>query len=66
MQCGDVIAAWIMWSSAAEGALADAFRLAGGPSRPVAWLVGVVLLGSILSGWVGPGFVRICVTCLIQ
>ena len=35
LQCGDVIAAWIMWSSAAEGALADAFRLAVGP--PVQW-----------------------------
>ena len=29
--CGDVSSAWMIWSSAAEGALADAFRFAGGP-----------------------------------
>ena len=29
--CGDVSSAWLIWSSAAEGALADAFRFAGGP-----------------------------------
>ena len=29
--CGDVSSAWMIWSSAAESALADAFRFAGGP-----------------------------------
>ena len=29
--CGDVSRAWMIWSSAAENALADAFRFAGGP-----------------------------------
>ena len=29
--CGDVSRAWMIWSSAAESALADAFRFAGGP-----------------------------------
>ena len=29
--CGDVSRAWMVWSSAAENALADAFRFAGGP-----------------------------------
>ena len=29
--CGDVSHAWMIWSSAAESALADAFRFAGGP-----------------------------------
>ena len=28
---GDVASAWLVWSAAAEEALADAFRLAGGP-----------------------------------
>ena len=28
---GDVSCAWMVWSSAAEKALADAFRFAGGP-----------------------------------
>ena len=29
--CGDVSSAWMIWSSAAESALADAFRFAGRP-----------------------------------
>ena len=28
---GDVSGAWLVWSSAAEAALADAFRFSGGP-----------------------------------
>ena len=35
-----------------------------GPSRPLGWLVGVVLLGFVLSGWVGLVFVRPGVMCL--
>ena len=29
--CGDVSLAWMIWSSAIEAALADAYRFAGGP-----------------------------------
>ena len=36
--CGDVSRAWMIWSSAAERALADAFQFAGGPI-PVRGLV---------------------------
>ena len=36
--CGDVSSAWMVWSSAAEKALADAFQFAGGPV-PVRGLV---------------------------
>ena len=31
LPCGDVSSAWVIWSSAAESALADAFRFAGVP-----------------------------------
>ena len=36
------------------------------PPRLVAWLVDVVVLGSVQSGWVAHGFVGFDVTCLIQ
>ena len=31
VQRGDVFSAWLIWSSAVEAALADAYRFAGGP-----------------------------------
>ena len=31
LDCGDVSLAWMIWSSAIEAALADAYRFAGGP-----------------------------------
>ena len=36
----DVSAAWIIWSSASEGALADAFDSAGGPLPAEGLVVG--------------------------
>ena len=33
LQGGDISQAWLVWSHAAETALVDAYRLAGGPER---------------------------------
>ena len=52
---GDVSSAWMVWSSAAERALADAFQFAGGPV-PVTGLVlgrGMVRMRTVRIG--GPG-----------
>ena len=49
---GDVSSAWMVWSTAAEKALADAFQLAGGPvpSRGLVLGRGVVRMRSVQLG----------------
>ena len=42
---GDVSSAWLIWSSAVEAALADAYRFAGGPVPDN----GLVLGGGVFS-----------------
>ena len=55
--CGDVSSAWMIWSSAAESALADAFRFAGGLSLlEVLFLVGVWFVSVLF--WLGGPIVR--------
>ena len=55
--CSDVSRAWMIWSSAAEKALADAFQFAGGPV-PVRGLVlgrGMARIRTVrLGGSYGP------------
>ena len=36
----DVSSAWLVWSSAAEAALADTYRFSGGPITSRAWFLG--------------------------
>ena len=44
IDAGDVSRAWLVWSGAAEAALADAYRFRGGPFLLGVWfLVGVAL-----------------------
>ena len=66
LRVDDVSRAWLVWSGAAEGALADACRFAGGPvpSRGLVLVRGVVL-GFVLLGWVDLGFVRRVVVLLM-
>ena len=53
LHAGDVSRAWLVWSGAAEVALADAFRFSGGPVLLGVWFLGEVVLCSELFGLVG-------------
>ena len=45
---GDVSSAWLIWSSAVEAALADAYRFAGGPVPDNGLVLGRVFFGLVL------------------
>ena len=45
---GDVSLAWMIWSSAVEAALADAYRFAGGPVPDSGLVFGRGVLGLVL------------------
>ena len=45
----DVSLAWMIWSSAVEAALADAYRFAGGPVPDSGLVLGRVFFGLVLQ-----------------
>ena len=53
LDAGDVSRAWLVWSRAAEVALADAFRFSGGPVSLGSLFLGEVALCSEFFGLVG-------------
>ena len=59
LDAGDVFRAWLVWSGAAETALADAYRFGGGPLPGRGWFWGVVVLCLGLCGLVVTGCGRL-------
>ena len=61
----DVSGAWMVWSGAAETALADAFQLVAALSLFGSWSWGVVVHDFVLLGWVVLRFARRVVLLLM-
>ena len=65
LRVGDVSRAWLVWSGAAETALAEAYQFAGSPIPARGLVLVVVVPCSGLLGLVGVRFGRLAVTLLM-
>ena len=57
LDAGDVSRAWLVWSGAAEVALADAFRFSGGPLG--VWFLGGECFAPCCLAWLNAGLVHL-------